>query len=54
MNTRRVQRDIPTTPRTPQNTNIAGSRGRGQNIALGRRTFIDDLVVKTNSSIGAR
>ena len=53
MNTRRVQRDIPTTPRTPQNTNIAGGRGRGQNLALGRRTFIDDLVARTNSSTGA-
>ena len=50
MNMRRVQRDIPINPRTPQNTNIAGGRGRGRNPTLGRRTFIDDLVGRTNSS----
>ena len=53
MNTRRVHRDIPKTPRTPQNTNIAGGRGHGQNPGLGRRKFIDDLVSRTNSSTGA-
>ena len=54
MNTRRVQHDIPINPRTPQNTDIAGGRGRGRNPTLGRRTFIDDLVDRTNSSTGAR
>ena len=49
---RRVQRDIPINPRTPQNTNIAGGRGRGRNPSLGRRTFIDDLVDRTNFSTG--
>ena len=37
-------------PKTPQNTNIAGGRGRGRNPSLGRKTFIDDLVARTNSS----
>ena len=54
MNTRRVQRDIPKTPRTPQNTNIVGGRGRGRNTTLGRRTFIDNLVSRTNSSTISR
>ena len=54
MNTRRVQRDIPINPRTPHNTNIAGGRGHGQNPSLGRRTFINDLVDRTNSSTGTR
>ena len=54
MNTRRLQRDNPATPRTLQNTNIVGGRGRGRNPTLGRRTFIDDLVDRTNSSTGAR
>ena len=53
MNMRRVQRDIPITPRTPQNTNIVGGRGHGRNPTLGRRTFIDDLVARANSSIGS-
>ena len=53
MNTRRVQCDHLINPRTPQNTNVAGVRGRGRNTALGRRTFIDDLVDRTNSSTGA-
>ena len=53
MNTRRVQRDIPKTPRTPQNTNFAGGRGRGGSPTLGRRTFIDDLVDRANSSTKA-
>ena len=52
--TRRVKCDIPTTHRTPENTNIAGGRGHGQNPALGRRKFIDDLVDRTNSSNGSR
>ena len=51
---RRVQCDIPINPRTPQNTNSAGGQGHGRNPALGRRTFIDDLVDRTNSSIGAQ
>ena len=46
MNTRRVKRDHLLTPKTPQNTNSAG----GQGPQLGRRTFIDDLVDKTDSS----
>ena len=50
MNTRR---DHLINPRTPQNTNVAGGRGRGQGLELGRRTFIDDLVDRTNSSTGA-
>ena len=54
MNTRRVQRDIPINPRTPQNTNIAGGRGCWRNPALGRRTFIDDLVDRTNYYTGSR
>ena len=51
MNMRRAQRDI---PRTPQNTNLAGGKGRGYIPGLGRKTFIDDLVSKDNSSTGAR
>ena len=47
MNMRRVQRDIPITSRTPQNTNIVGGQGRGQKPALGITTFIDDLVDRT-------
>ena len=54
MNTRRVLRDIPINPRTPQNTNIAGGQGRGKNPTLGRSTFIADLVDKTNYSTGVR
>ena len=54
MNIRRVQHDHRINPRTPQNSNIAGGRGRGRNPALGRRKFIDDLVDRTNSSTGAR
>ena len=50
MNTRRVQRDHLINTRTPQNTNVAGGQGRGKNPTLGRRTFIDDLVDRTNSS----
>ena len=46
MNTRRVKHDHLPTPKTPQNTNSAGGRGP----QLGRRTFIDDIVEKTNSS----
>ena len=53
MNTRRVHHDIPTTPITPQNTNIEGGQGRGQNPSLGRRTFIDDMGSRTNSSTRA-
>ena len=54
MNTRRVQRDHLINLRTPQNTNVVGGRGRGRNPTLGRRTFIDDLVDRTNSSTRAR
>ena len=46
MNIRRVKHDHLTTPKTPQNTNNAG----GQGPQLGRRTFIDDLVDRTDSS----
>ena len=53
MNTRRVKHDHLTTPKTPQNTNSAGGRGRGQGPQLGRRTFIDDLVDITDSSTRA-
>ena len=52
-NTIRVQRDHIINPRTSQNTNVSGGRGRGRNIALGIRTFIDNLVDRTNSSTGA-
>ena len=51
---RRTRCDIPKTPRTPRNTNFVGGRGRERNPALGRRTFIDDLVDRTNSSTEAR
>ena len=50
MNTRRVKRDHLTTPKTPQNTNSAGGRGRGRGPQLGRRTFIDDFVDRIDSS----
>ena len=49
MNTRRVKRDHLSTPKTPQNTNSVGGRGP----QLGRRTFIDDLVDRTDSSTKA-
>ena len=52
MNTRRVQRDHLINYRTPKNTNITGGRGHGRNAALGRRTFIDDMVDRTNYSTG--
>ena len=54
MNTRRVQREIPITPRTPKNSNIASGQSHGRNLELARRKFIDDLVCRTNSSTGAR
>ena len=54
MNTRRVKRDHITTPKTPQNTNSAGGQGRGRGPQLGKRTFIDDLVHKIDSSTRAR
>ena len=54
MNTRRVKRDQFPTPTTPQATNSAGGSGRGRGVPLGRRTFIDDLVDRTDSSTGAR
>ena len=53
MNTRRVKRDHLPTPKTPQNTNSAGGRGRGRGPQLGRRTFIDDLADRTDSSTRA-
>ena len=53
MNTRRVKHDDLTNPKTPQNTNAAGGRGCGRSLGLGRRTFIDDLVDRTNSSTEA-
>ena len=54
MNTRRVKRNQLPTPKTPQNTNSAGGSGRGRGAPLGRRTFIDDLVDRTDSSTRAR
>ena len=53
MNIRRVKHDHLLTPKTPQNTNNAGGLGRGRGPKLGRRTFIDDLVDKTDSSTRA-
>ena len=50
MNTRRIKHDQFPTPKTPQNTNSAGGSGRGRGVPLGRRTFIDDLVDRTDSS----
>ena len=54
MITRRVNPDHLSTPKTPQNTNSAGGLGRGRGPQLGRRTFIDDLVDRTDSSTRAR
>ena len=54
MNTRRVKRDQFPTPKTPQDTNSAGGLGRSRGPPLGRRTFIDDLVDRTDSSTRAR
>ena len=54
MNTRRVKHDHLPTPKTPQNTNSAGGRGRGRGPQLGRRTFINDLVNRIDSSTRAR
>ena len=54
MNTRRVKRNQFPTPKTPQDTNSAGGLGRGRGVPLGRRTFIDDLVDRADSSTGAR
>ena len=50
MNTRRTQRDI---PKTPQNTNLAGGKGRGCSLGFGINTFVDELVFRVNSSTGA-
>ena len=50
MNTRRVQHDHLINPKTPQNTNTAGGRGHERGPELGRRTFIENLVDRTNSS----
>ena len=54
MNTRRVKRDHISTPKTPQNTNSAGGLGCDRGPQLGRRTFIDDLVDRTDSSTRTR
>ena len=54
MNTIRVKRDHLTTPKTPHNTNVVGGRDHERGSELGRRTFIDDLVDRTNSSTRAR
>ena len=54
MNTRRVKCDQLPTPKTPQNNNSAGGSGRGRGLPLGRRTFIDDIVDRTDSSTRAR
>ena len=53
MNTRRVKRDHLSTPKTPQNTNSAGGLGRSRGPQLGRRTFIDDLIDRTDLSTRA-
>ena len=50
MNTRRVKHDHLSTPQNLQNTNSAGGRGCGRGPQLGRRTLIDDLIEKTDSS----
>ena len=50
MNTRRVNHDHLSTPKTPKNTNSAGGLRRGRGPQLDRRTFIDDLVDRTDSS----
>ena len=50
MNTRRVKHDHLSTPKTPQNTNSVGGLGHDRGPQLGRRTFIDDLVDRTDSS----
>ena len=54
MNTRMVKHDHLPNPKTPQNTNNASGRGHGRGPQLGRRTFIDDLVDRTDSSTRAR
>ena len=54
MNTRRVKRDQLSTPKTPQNTNSAGGLGRGRGPPLGKRTFVDDIFDRTDSSTRAR
>ena len=54
MNRRRVKRDHLPTPKTPQNTNSIDGRGRGRGPQLGRRTFIDNPVDRTDSSTRAR
>jgi hypothetical protein len=41
--------------RTPQNTNITGTRGRGgrnPNI-LGRQTIVDEIIARADSSSGS-
>ena len=53
MNTRWVKHDHLSTPKTPQNNNSAGGRGHGRGPQLGKRTFIDDLVEKNESSTSA-
>ena len=53
MNTRMVNHDHLTNPKTPHNTNIASGRGHGRGPELGRITSIDDLVDRTNSSTRA-
>ena len=53
MNTRRVKRDHLPTPKTPQDTNSAGGLGHDPGTPLGRRTFIDNLVDRTDSSTRA-
>ena len=50
MNTRRTQWEI---PRTPQNTNLEGGRGHGYSLVLGRKTFIDELFTRVDSSTRA-
>ena len=51
MNMRRNQWDNPI---TPQNTNLAGGRGRGYSLVLGRKTFIDELFTRVDYSTRAR
>ena len=47
MNTRRTQWD---NPGPPKKTNLAGGRGRGCSTGLGRKTFIDELFTRVDSS----
>ena len=41
-------------PKTPQNTKLAGGRGRDCIPRLGINTFVDELIAMVDSSIGSR